>query len=226
MATIGKYVPGNVGQYVGRAALARKYGLQLQPVVVTMVIETAWTALTAIVLGGSALVMFGSQFQLGPHINIWMFIGFGALILAVLFAGPLIVRRIPAAPVRQAVASGQFRMPPLVTLIGCFFIFSASFVVMGIVMTIISRYVFNTPIGPVWLIIGINAVAWVTGFITPGSPGGIGVREAVLVSVLGPLYGSGIAVGLSIGLRVVTVTSDGIAFAVALAASRFVRPAS
>ena len=52
------------------------------------------------------------------------------------------------------------------------------------------------------------AVSWTLGFLTPGAPSGIGVREAVLVFLLSPLVGSAEAIILSILFRLVTVGGD------------------
>ena len=49
-------------------------------------------------------------------------------------------------------------------------------------------------------------VAWLAGFVTPGAPAGLGVRETVLVLGL-PQLGPA-ALGVAIGHRVVTAIAD------------------
>jgi len=56
----------------------------------------------------------------------------------------------------------------------------------------------------------------VAGYIIPGAPGGLGVREAILVAALGPVYGEGTAVALAIIYRVCSITADGLAFLIGL----------
>ena len=51
----------------------------------------------------------------------------------------------------------------------------------------------------------------------PGAPGGLGVREAVLLAAFGPIYGSGVAVGLTLCLRLVTTLGDAALFVGGLA---------
>jgi uncharacterized membrane protein YbhN (UPF0104 family) len=58
----------------------------------------------------------------------------------------------------------------------------------------------------------VFAVAWVIGFVTLVSPGGLGVREAVLLAGLTPAYGAGTALGIAILYRLVTSLGDGIGF--------------
>jgi uncharacterized membrane protein YbhN (UPF0104 family) len=61
------------------------------------------------------------------------------------------------------------------------------------------------------------SLAWVVGFVVPGAPGGIGVREAVFVSLFAPTLGAGIAANLAIALRLITTLSDVVTFALASA---------
>jgi len=56
------------------------------------------------------------------------------------------------------------------------------------------------------------ASAWVLGFIVPGSPGGIGIREVILAGLYAQELGQGIAIGLSVVLRMITSLGDLVAF--------------
>jgi uncharacterized membrane protein YbhN (UPF0104 family) len=59
------------------------------------------------------------------------------------------------------------------------------------------------------------ALAWLLGFIVPGAPGGIGIREAVFVSLFGHALGDGLAAGVAIALRLMTTISDLLTFVIA-----------
>jgi uncharacterized membrane protein len=104
-------------------------------------------------------------------------------------------------------------------------LYTSTFLIMGGIANSLARYLFGALNAPFWLITGIITVAWVAGFITPGSPAGMGVREAILVAALGPILGTGVALGVSIALRAVTTLGDGLAFLAALALKRFAVPA-
>src|SRR5262249_46535922 len=59
-------------------------------------------------------------------------------------------------------------------------------------------------------LLGLNAMAWIAGFIAPGSPAGLGVRESVLLAGLSAgSTETGVMLGL--GYRIVTVGGDVIA---------------
>jgi uncharacterized membrane protein YbhN (UPF0104 family) len=67
---------------------------------------------------------------------------------------------------------------------------------------------------------GVFAIAWVIGFVTLVSPGGIGVREAVLLAGLTPAYGAGTALGVAILYRLVTSLGDGLGFLIGFIAEK------
>lgn len=50
--------------------------------------------------------------------------------------------------------------------------------------------------------------AWLSGFVVPGAPGGLGVREAVFTLLMGPVIGEPTALAVALLLRVVTVGGD------------------
>ena len=57
------------------------------------------------------------------------------------------------------------------------------------------------------LIVSSYAAAWVCGFVIPGAPGGIGIREAVLSILLGDITG-GILMFMIIVHRLITIIGD------------------
>ncbi|QSX36832.1 lysylphosphatidylglycerol synthase domain-containing protein [Shewanella sedimentimangrovi] len=63
-----------------------------------------------------------------------------------------------------------------------------------------------------WLLTGSFALAWVAGFVTPGAPAGLGIRETIMVTLLEPAYGPGAALSLALLLRLITSLGDALAF--------------
>ncbi|MFT3669305.1 MAG: lysylphosphatidylglycerol synthase domain-containing protein [Pseudoxanthomonas sp.] len=51
-------------------------------------------------------------------------------------------------------------------------------------------------------------LAWMAGYLIPGAPGGLGVREAVLLLGLGPVLGEASALAAALLYRIVTMVSD------------------
>lgn len=61
--------------------------------------------------------------------------------------------------------------------------------------------------GFVWLV-GSYTAGYLVGFVTPLAPGGLGAREGTLVMLLGPRFGSGVALGVSLVIRVVNIAGE------------------
>ena len=61
-------------------------------------------------------------------------------------------------------------------------------------------------------VIAAFSLAWAAGFLTPGAPAGLGVREAALVAALGGLLGEPTVLLAALALRVVTVLGDTLFF--------------
>lgn len=69
-------------------------------------------------------------------------------------------------------------------------------------------------------IIGLYILAWLAGFIIPGVPGGIGIREAALLIIMGGIVDEGILLSATIAHRTLTVVGDTFAHCIALFYSR------
>ena len=70
------------------------------------------------------------------------------------------------------------------------------------------------------LSVGGYAFAWSVGFLVVFAPGGLGVREVVLVTTLTPLVGAGTATAVALVSRGVTTASDLICAGVSAAVRR------
>jgi glycosyltransferase 2 family protein len=68
--------------------------------------------------------------------------------------------------------------------------------------------------GFVWLV-GSYTAGFLVGFVTPLAPGGLGAREGTLVVLLGPRYGTGAALGISLMIRLANVAGELLAIALA-----------
>jgi hypothetical protein len=70
-------------------------------------------------------------------------------------------------------------------------------------------------------IVAALSAAWLSGFVVPGAPGGLGVRESVLVLLLSPMAGSEIALLGALAHRGVSLSGDGLAALVGIAMTRW-----
>jgi glycosyltransferase 2 family protein len=208
-AQLGKYIPGSVWQYAGRATLARAYGLPWRAVAVSLPIE-----LVASALAGAA----GSLLLLG---------GWGAasallLLLALSSVGAppleprarlLLRRAVRGRNVEGAVAAAARAVGP----------YAAILAVYGFGFWLTAKALFDVPAADVPRYVGAFVAAWLAGLVAIYAPGGIGVREAVLVAVLRGKLGSSDALVVAAASRALLTFVDVVAAAIGFALTRRVR---
>lgn len=189
-AQLGKYIPGSVWQYAGRAAVARSHGIPVRPVGVSLPVEFAASALA----GGSM-----AAFLLG-----WwgaVVVGAAAVLLVVLERPAR--SRLPAL----ATARATLLYLPVWLLLGASFWFCA-------------RGLLGIPARDLALYMGAFAVAWLAGLVAIYAPGGLGVREAVLVALLSSRIGAADALVVAAASRLILILVDLLLAGVATAAMR------
>ncbi|TPJ96565.1 hypothetical protein FJ489_13760 [Mesorhizobium sp. B2-5-12] len=194
---LAKYVPGNIFQFAGRQALGVAAGIGNRPLAKSTAYELA------LLIGGGALfsplvlplMAVGASDWLG-----WIF--FAALVAVALWSA--------------AFLGTDFGVAALLYL--AFLAFS------GLVFA--GAYELAGGSGEFALypaIAGAYVLAWLAGLVTPGAPAGIGVREAVLLFLLGGLSsGPVILLAVVIG-RATTVLGDLFFFVGGQVAGRFCR---
>jgi hypothetical protein len=99
-------------------------------------------------------------------------------------------------------------------------------IVAGVALQVVAQYVFAVGEGRFPWVLGSMVVAWTAGFVTPGAPGGLGVRDALLVGMLTPAFGPAVSVGIALAFRIVTTLGDIVAFVVGLLGQRLLHKAS
>jgi hypothetical protein len=103
-------------------------------------------------------------------------------------------------------ADSKISASVLIAAYGMYLLF---FLLAGCSMMVVVTVVSDMPELQSWFLILLAfSVSWILGFVTPGAPSGIGVREAVLLYMLSPLIGASHAFIVSILFRVVTISGD------------------
>lgn len=226
LTQLAKYLPGNFGQYASRAALAGNCGLQTHRVLFSMILETTWVLVAAAFVSLVALLTQGEALrtvlpQLPP-------LGKMLLLVAAAVTLPIfsvrIFNRWRSGAVGQRFGGASLSLPSRLVLLTSFSLYVLSFLIMACMVETLGRGIFGVENGQLGRLTGIVAVAWTAGYVVPGAPAGLGIREAVLVSALTPLWGGPAAVGTSIVLRLATTAGDGLVFFAALLERRRIFP--
>jgi hypothetical protein len=192
---LGKYIPGSVWQYAGRTAVARTYGLPVRTVARSLPIEFVAAAIAA---GATGAFLLG-----------W----WGAAVIAAAAIVLLVVER--PARVRAVAYPTTIRATllyvPVWLMLGASFWFCAH----GLVGAPAQDFAFY---------MGAFAIAWLAGLVAIYAPGGIGVREAVLVAFLGGRIGAADALVVAAASRLILIVVDVLLAGIATAALRRGRP--
>jgi hypothetical protein len=219
VAQAGKYLPGNVGHHIGRMVLSKRAGVEIPQVLFVMLIENLWALGTATALAVLPLLWLGESF-LAQEIELPALPVLVALVLATALAPygsqRLFHRLSTAYFAKRDMAAPEIELPRVRLALATVVVYAAGYLVMGSVLVLLGLLFGEAQAGNVWLVSGLYAMAWVVGFVTPGAPAGLGVREVILVAGLTPLYGAETATGITIILRIVTLSGDGVAYLLGL----------
>jgi len=210
-----KYLPGNVAHHVGRVVVARPLGGNLARLSLSVVYENLLTALAAAHLTAVLLVMHPVP-ALEPYLPTpwrpWLLLaatagaGLGFLLLRFMV---LEVQRMRGTPVE---AANHVVTPGPSALFTCYCLALASFLVAGLGFTTMAPIIAPGSGFPYPALCGAFAAAWVIGLLVPGAPAGLGIREGVLLVLVGETMSTSDAVVMIAILRVVTTLGDLIHF--------------
>jgi len=194
VAQIGKYLPGNIAHYAGRGVLAKRLGIPLRVSGIATAIELG-SALTA------AMLLAAAGLLLDPRTLAWL-PPISTSSAAILMAATIALAAMAVWLLRKGSHPALLAAPTL-----CL---AASFGLSSLSVCALAYALGFAPI-PVPVAIGAFSLAWAAGFVVPGAPAGIGVREATLLALLSPIIGTGPAVTVAIAHRLVTAAVDALA---------------
>ncbi len=226
ISQIAKYLPGNVGHHIGRVVLGKQYNLSMPAMLFSIMLEGIWSTAVAVLLALLGLLTLSDNVQaLAPQIpSAWKI---GAILVG-LIATPYILawalRHLRLEFLQKLIGDHHISIPGSGIFFQCLIFYGIAFLGLGLIIDLLAQGLFSVSARHYWLLTGAFAIAWVAGFISPGVPAGLGVREAVLIAILGPVLGEAPALGISVALRAVTTVGDGLVFILALAGRRFIRP--
>lgn len=204
LSNLGRYLPGKIWTITGMALLAQREGI------------AAWTATGSAVLlqvlslaSGAALVALGGF--LGMRVDVIPFGWTGVVVvLTAAVAGIAVV----ASPygvtwlLRRWTKGSPVGAPPMRILLAAVAVFLVTWVLYGLALWLMARGILAEVHLGVGEAIGAWAAAYLIGFLVPFAPGGIGVREGVLVALLQGTLGVGGAAVLAATTRLVVTVAE------------------
>lgn len=220
-ANIGKYLPGNVMHYVERNLFAEKLQLSQKQIAAASISEIAGLVLAAFLMG----MLFGYRqvrevcfvlLEKIPFLRaVWESLsenrksGGNVSISSVTLrvAGVCITL---AVLILFCYAARHFGSKPFWrTFLTNLVIYAAVLAMLGVILVPVCWCLGQRPnLYQAMRMIAAYSLAWVFGFVVPGAPGGIGVRELVLTLLLAPVIGKDTVAVLGVLHRLLTVAGD------------------
>jgi hypothetical protein len=150
-----------------------------------------------------------------------------ALVAAGLLTIPLLRKVLPWAIAKvlpgQEFTPQSLRLPGWTTAPSLVALYVVAYLVIGASTSLLAVGLFPAATLDFALLTSAFAIAWVVGFVTPGAPAGIGVREALLLLMLSGSMGSVETSLLILALRIVTTLGDILCFVVGLSQMAWLR---
>ncbi len=197
LSQLGKYLPGSIWQFVGRAAAYRARGAAYGAIRDALLVESLWvvagSAVIGILLVGPQVIGLVAQ-SLTPMLVWWLG---GGLVAAVLLVTAVVLwkRRLALRYLRLAMPS----MRVLVVQAGIW-------IVLGLAFWVLTRAC-RLDVSPAFAA-GLFAVGYSLGFLVPFAPAGLGIRDAILTVGLVPYVPAGEALAVTILARVIYLLVD------------------
>ena len=214
ISSVAKYVPGNLAHLVGKAVMAAQAGIGKRKISFAILYElgnmfaaSLFISLLLISLEARAAEMLIPFIERMVGVSLsTSFVqtaALGTVVIGLVLAA-LFLRYIPNQNLSARIAERYWQAG--VT----FGVQTLNFVVFGTSFYLVAAAMEIPDIS--WLrLVAVSTIAWVAGFAAIGAPGGIGVREAVLLILLGPEWGAGNILVAGILHRLLTVLGDFIA---------------
>lgn len=210
-SNILKYVPGNVFQYVGRNELAVKMEVSHVDVACSTIIDTAISLIMAIIL--SVLLMHGYLKQLlslfGKNMIITIIIVVVVLLIIACFLYFKFKDKFKLYLNKYA-AAFRGNKKNIMKLLSCFIFYGFQNILLSLMYMGIVIFIFDQSLDFMNFVnlVGAQIIANVIGFLTPGAPGGIGIRETVMTIIGGSFLDSDIILMSMVVYRMINVVAD------------------
>lgn len=208
-----KYLPGNVFQYVGRNQLAADMEISHVDVACATVLDVLfcvfWTAVISVIMLGGRIAELLSKY--GRNLLIVGAVGIVIVIALILAVRMKFRDKFKAYISRYSKAFAKENRPML--LRGVFYYLLQNAVSAAMYMGCLALIVPQADTGELTALTGAFLFAWIIGFVTPGAPGGIGIREGVMLFVCGDSFADRIVLFVLV-MRIGSVFADVAAFVI------------
>lgn len=211
-SNISKYIPGNVFHFIGRVLLSKEIGIQANIVLNGIFLETLLLVIATSMIAVPSLIIYSTEKISFLSTNKLIFIV--AVITLFLIAIVVCIKFIPVLKKwlikrNLLVDTDKINLKLIVRssiIVIIIYFFYYGFV--SLILFYLSNYFWSLNSHQFFIFLGAYSLGWLLGFITPGAPGGLGVREAVIIAFLTPSLGAPRALVIALVFRLITIFGD------------------
>jgi uncharacterized membrane protein YbhN (UPF0104 family) len=205
VANLGRYVPGKVWSVAGLVVLAQRAGVQPGPAAASAFV------IQAVSLGSGVATVAAATPHSAPPLRLALA---GLAALATIL---VLVWR----PTARWLSGWVHAIAPLEPLSASAVLASAGLTVLswgtyGAALWMLAHGLIPGASLPLATAVGAFTLGYILGLLALFAPGGVGVRELVLIGLLAPSLGSGGAVAVSVASRVLLTLTEALAAVITL----------
>jgi hypothetical protein len=203
---IAKYLPGNVLHFAGRHVLGNREGLRHPALAGALIYEVM-----GILIAGGAVSLFA--FPAG--VSLEGSLALRLLLIPLLLVLPLLVQFVVARfslgarfgfP-RLSIRAGYLQVLPVWAIYILYFVLDGLllYAIVGVIAGAWDQF-------PILVAFSAFSISWLSGYLTPGAPAGLGVRDAVMILILTDFIGAPSAAFVTLVSRLVVTLGDVVFF--------------
>ncbi|MFC4892658.1 hypothetical protein ACFPDQ_06305 [Pseudofrancisella aestuarii] len=196
-SNIYKYLPGNVFNYVIRQVVANKLGIGHKTLIQSNIIEAILIIITTF-LASSIILTFIYRLPIDNYLKFFNFYVLVAVLVVVFIV---------------LIYLYKYKKINIFMYSSILMYYLTFFIGVGLIAWYILNFQMDIKISYL-LITAIYSLSWLVGFVTPGAPGGIGVREGVFIVLSNGVLSEADAIVLSVMLRFVSIIGEFLLFLV------------
>lgn len=197
IAGLGRYIPGKVWTVAGMIVLAQRAGVE------SWAAGASAFAIQAVAIGTAVAVVAAAT----PGAESGLRLGAAAVVAAGTI-GLLAWDRAAKLVARLVGSTMQVRPLPLMSVAESAALGVVSWIAHGTAFWLLARGLGLPGSLPIATALGVFSLGYVLGLLALFAPGGVGVREVVLIGLLTPALGAGGAVALTVASRILLTLTE------------------
>ena len=206
-----KYLPGNIFHYIGRNQIALdneiSHGGPISATIAEMLILTIAALITAIIFAGQRAIKWCLDNYTAHQVIIFVSLIVLALVTGVILYSVISKRKLAVGKIKPA---NRIRFTAAINFVLMYIIF---FILNGLMFIALLRSIGGELINAlIFPVIGMYTLSWMIGFITPGAPAGLGIREAIMSALLSGVVEAEVVISAVVVWRVITILGDVVAY--------------